>query len=55
MDPRELTLLVSAVANSLYDCLPAEQLAVLAALFNQLGDTLVTLAAQAELLGCRRS
>lgn len=51
MDPRELTLLVSAVANALYDCMPAEELAVLAAVFNQLGDTLETLAAQALLLG----
>ena len=50
MDPRELTLLVSAVANALYECLPAEELAVLAAVFNQLGDTLETLAAQALLL-----
>ena len=50
MDPRELTLLVSAVANALYECLPAEELAVLAAVYNQLGDTLETLAAQALLL-----
>lgn len=50
MDPRELTLLVSAVANALYDCMPPEELAVLAAVFNQLGDTLETLAAQAQLL-----
>ena len=50
MDPRELTLLVSAVANALYDSMPANELAVLAAIFNQLGDTLETLAAQAALL-----
>lgn len=50
MDPRELTLLISAAANSLYEALPAAQLAVLAAIFTQLGDTLTTLAAQAELL-----
>ena len=54
MDPRELNLLVAAVANSLYECLPAAQLAVLAAVFNQLGDTLDTLAAQAAALeSCR--
>lgn len=53
MDPRELTLLVAAVANSLYECLSAAQLAVLAAVFNQLGDTLETLAAQAAALGSR--
>lgn len=50
MDPRELTLLISAVANSLYETLPAARLAVLAAIFTQLGDTLTTLAAQAEFL-----
>ncbi|MDE7260816.1 MAG: hypothetical protein K2N78_01950 [Oscillospiraceae bacterium] len=50
MDPRELTLLVAAVANGLYDSMPAEELAVLAAVFNQLGDTLETLAAQAARL-----
>ena len=54
MDPRELALFVAAVANSLYECLPPEQLAVLAAVFNQLGDTLETLAAQAEFLESRR-
>lgn len=50
MDPRELTLLVSAVANTLYGCMEAGELAVLAAVFTQLGDTLETLAAQALLL-----
>ena len=50
MDPRELTLLVAAVANALFDCMTADELAVLAAIFNQLGDTLETLAAQAVLL-----
>lgn len=50
MDPRELTALVTAVANGLYNCLPASELAVLAAVFNQLGDTLETLAAQCALL-----
>lgn len=50
MDPRELTLLVTAVANTLHDCVPANELAVLAVVFNQLGDTLQTLAAQTLLL-----
>lgn len=50
MDPRELTVLVTAAANSLYGCLSAPELAVLAAVFNQLGDTLETLAAQKSLL-----
>lgn len=54
MDPRELTLAVTAAANSLYERLPPAQLAVLAAVFTQLGDTLETLAAQKALLeaGC---
>jgi len=49
MDPKELTLFITAVANGLYDALPPDQLALLAAVFNQLGDTLETLAAQAAL------
>ena len=55
MDPKELTLLVSAVANALYDCMTAEELAVLAAVFDQLGDTLATLAAQAALLESKKA
>ena len=50
MDPRELTLLVTGVANGLYDQMPALELAVWAAVFTQLGDTLETLAAQKALL-----
>ena len=50
MDPRELTLLVTGVANGLYDRMPALELAVWAAVFTQLGDTLETLAAQKALL-----
>ena len=46
MDPRELTLLVTGAANALYGSLPAGDLAVLAAVLTQLGDTLATLAAQ---------
>lgn len=55
MDPRELTLFVSAVANCLYECLPAKELALLAAVLNQLGDTLETMAAAAAIKGrkCR--
>ena len=54
MDPRELTLFVTATANSLYERLPPARLAVLAAVFTQLGDTLQTLAAQAALLEAGR-
>lgn len=50
MDPRELTLLVTGVANGLYDSMSALELAVWAAVFEQLGDTLGTLAAQKALL-----
>lgn len=50
MNPRELSLFVTAAANCLYECLSAEQLPVVAAVFSQLGDTLVTMSAQAELL-----
>ena len=38
MDPRELTLAVTAAANALYESLSPEELAVLAAVFSQLGD-----------------
>lgn len=50
MDPRELAVLVTGVANSLYSCMCAAELAVWAAVFTQLGDTLDTLAAQKDLL-----
>ena len=51
MDPRELVLLVTGTANALYDSLPAEDLAVLAAVLTQLGDTLNTIAATRALTG----
>ena len=50
MDPRELTLFVTATANSLYERLPPARLAVLAELFTQMGDTMENLAAKAALL-----
>ncbi len=55
MDPRELSLLVTAVANAMYGCMSPLELAVLSSVFCQLGDTLETLAAQAELLEQRCS
>lgn len=55
MDPQELVLLVSAAANAMYECIPADELAALAAVFTQLGDTLETLAAQALLLESRKT
>lgn len=53
MDPRELALAVTATANGLYERMGADELAVLAAVFTQLGDTLDTLAAQKALLEAR--
>lgn len=53
MSPQELTLLITAVANSLYGCMSAMELSALASVFNQLGDTLVTLAAQKALQDAR--
>ena len=50
MDPRELTALVTAAANAIYRCMSPGELAVLAAVFTQLGDTLATLMAQEALL-----
>lgn len=55
MDPRELNLFTSAVANGLYERLSPAQVTVLAAVFTQLGAALETLAAQAEFLEDRRS
>lgn len=49
--PQELTVAVTAAANALYEAYSEEDLAVLAAVFVQLGDTLVTLAAQKAALG----
>ena len=55
VNPQELTLFISAAANALYENMGADELAVLAAVFNQLGDTLETLAAQAALLQQNRT
>ena len=55
MDPQELSLFVTAVANGLYEVIPPTQLAVLAAVFDQLSDTLETLTAQAALLEERKN
>ena len=43
--PQEISLLVTALANNIYESFSPTELAVLAAVFTQLGDTLVTLAA----------
>ena len=54
MNPQELSLFVTAVANGLYEVVPPTELSVLAAVFDQLADTLATLAAQAALLEEKR-
>ncbi len=53
MNPCELTVLITAIANGLYNCLSPLELEVVATIFEQLGDTLGTLAAQAALLESR--
>ena len=45
MRPQEQVLLITALANTIYESFSPGEIAVLAAFFTQLGDTLVTLAA----------
>jgi hypothetical protein len=54
VNPQEMSMLVTGIANALYESLPAPELSVLAAGFVQLGDTLGTMAAQASLLQGRQ-
>lgn len=49
MNPCELTAAVTAVANSLACKLSDDELALLSAVFVQLGDTLATILVQKEL------
>ena len=51
--PQELAVAVTAAANVVSERLEADDLAVLAAVLVQLGDTLATLAAQQALLQSR--
>jgi len=44
----ELVTLITAVACSISECYPSEELPVLSAIFVQLGDTLATIIAQDE-------
>lgn len=53
MDPRELTALITGTANALSCKLSTEELEILGVVFNQLGDTLITLATQKRLLDAR--
>ena len=44
----ELITLITAVACSISQCYPSEELPVISAIFVQLGDTLATIIAQEE-------
>lgn len=46
MNSCELVAFVTGVACVLFDCMEDEEVALLAAVFSQLGDTLVTMSAQ---------
>lgn len=54
MDACTLTAAVTAAANTLACKLDDDELAVLAAMFNQLGDTLALIAVQRDLCSTRR-
>ena len=54
LDACTLTAAVTAAANTLACKLDDDELAVLAAMFNQLGDTLALIAVQRDLCNTRR-
>lgn len=49
MDECELVTLISLVACSISKCCSTEELALMAAVFTQLGDTIATILAKREL------
>ena len=49
MSPCELVSFVTAVSCSIANCCSEDEMAVLAAVFTQLGDTLATIAVQREI------
>lgn len=51
MNPCELTAFVTAIANALTDSLNDNELNLLGAVVTQLGDTLLTIAAQRSICG----
>lgn len=53
MDPCELTALITAIANALANQLNDDELDILGAAVTQLGDTLLTIAAQQSIC-CRK-
>ncbi|NLF80590.1 MAG: hypothetical protein GX572_05300 [Clostridia bacterium] len=54
MNPCELTMSITAIANALAKEMSDEQLELAAAAFSQLGDTLATIAASRSLCGPRQ-
>lgn len=55
MKPAEITFGITALANAVADPLRDDELALAAAFFTQLGDTLATIAAQRSWCEKRRS
>ena len=55
MNPCELTAFVTAVANALANQLSDDELNLLGAVVTQLGDTLLTIAAQRRICGSRKN
>lgn len=55
MNPSAITAFVTAAANTLSGCYTESELAVLAAVFTQLGDTLTTLLAAGALCGNKQN
>lgn len=51
MNPLELTTTITALANALSCKLTVDQLNLLGAILTQLGDTLITIAAQKTICG----
>jgi len=49
MNPCDLAATVTAIACAIFKCCSKEDLPVIAAIFSQLGDTLITMSAQDEL------
>ena len=54
MNPCELTAFVTAVANALASRLNDDELSILGAVVTQLGDTLLTIAAQRSICAGRK-
>lgn len=55
MNPCELTAFVTAIANALANSLNDDELNLLGAVVTQLGDTLLTIAAQRSICGGKKN